>query len=156
MGLFKKALKVYAPISGKVVDITEISDPVFAQKMVGDGIAIMPTKGDVVAPIDGEITNFFETGHAFSISNGETELLIHVGMDTVELKGEGFTKLKNTGDRVKKGEPVLKVDLDKIITLGKLTDSPVVVMDSDTKDIKKLIGDNVGAGETVILEIKNK
>lgn len=138
MGLFKKALKVYAPISGKVVDITEISDPVFAQKMVGDGIAIMPTKGDVVAPIDGEITNFFETGHAFSISNGETELLIHVGMDTVELKGEGFTKLKNTGDRVKKGEPVLKVDLDKIITLGKLTDSPVVVMDSDTKEIKKI------------------
>lgn len=152
-GLFKKSIKIYAPISGECVDITKIDDPVFSQKMVGDGVAIHPDCGDVVAPMDGEITQFFETGHAFAIKNENLEILVHVGMDTVELKGEGFLKLKKVGDIVEKGEAVLTVDLNKVQELGKKLDTPIVVMDSDNYKIEKITGPTL-RGETVIMEIK--
>lgn len=153
LGLFKKSIKIYAPISGECVDITKIDDPVFSQKMVGDGVAIHPDCGDVVAPMDGEITQFFETGHAFSIKNGDLEILVHVGMDTVELKGEGFLRLKKVGDYVERGEAVLTVDLNKVAELGKKLDTPVVIMDPDKYKIEKITGPTL-RGETVIMEIK--
>lgn len=153
LGLFKKAIKIYAPMNGNVVDITEIDDPVFSQKMVGDGVAIIPESMDVLAPMDGEITQFFETGHAFSIKNGDIEILVHVGMDTVELKGEGFTKIKKVGDTVKHGDVILKVDLQKIEENGKKIDTPIVVMDAENREIKKITG-AATAGETVIMEVK--
>ena len=153
LGLFKKAIKIYAPMNGNVVDITEIDDPVFSQKMVGDGVAIIPESMDVLAPMDGEITQFFETGHAFSIKNGDTEILVHVGMDTVELKGGGFTKIKKVGDTVKHGDVILKVDLQKIKENGKKIDTPIVVMDAENREIKKITG-AATAGETVIMEVK--
>lgn len=153
LGLFKKAIKIYAPMNGNVVDITEIDDPVFSQKMVGDGVAIIPESMDVLAPMDGEITQFFETGHAFSIKNGDTEILVHVGMDTVELKGEGFAKIKKVGDTVKHGDVILKVDLQKIEENGKKIDTPIVVMDAENREIKKITG-AATAGETVIMEVK--
>ena len=103
--------------------------------------------------MDGEITQFFETGHAFSIKNGDTEILVHVGMDTVELKGEGFTKIKKVGDTVKHGDVILKVDLQKIEENGKKIDTPIVVMDAENREIKKISG-AATAGETVIMEVK--
>src|SRR5699024_10448528 len=93
----------------------EVPDEVFAQKMVGDGLAIDPTEGIVVAPVDGEISQLFPTEHAIVVKTKENiEILIHVGMDTVNLKGEGFKALISKGDKVSKGDPLLEFDLEYI------------------------------------------
>ena len=106
-----EALKLIAPLSGEVVSITESPDPVFAQKMVGDGVAINPTNDTVVAPCDGVITQCHASRHAVSVkSDSGVEILIHVGVDTVTLKGEGFTAKVKEGDRVKVGQPLIQFD----------------------------------------------
>ena len=106
-------------MKGKVVDITEVPDPVFAQKMMGDGFAIIPEEGKLVSPVAGEIIQVFPTKHAFGIKSGEVELLIHVGLETVAMKGEGFDVAVSTGDRVEVGQTLLTYDLEfvKILLL---------------------------------------
>ncbi|WP_314039224.1 PTS glucose transporter subunit IIA, partial [Gemella morbillorum] len=91
-------------MKGKVVDITEVPDPVFAQKMMGDGFAIIPEEGKLISPVAGEIIQVFPTKHAFGIKAGEVELLIHVGLETVSMKGEGFDVKVSAGDRVEVGQ----------------------------------------------------
>ena len=105
MGLFSKlfgdkgnsdtgTIEIVAPLSGEIVNIEDVPDVVFAEKIVGDGIAIKPTGNKMVAPVDGTIGKIFETNHAFSIeSDSGIELFVHFGIDTVELKGEGFTRI---------------------------------------------------------------
>jgi glucose PTS system EIICBA or EIICB component len=104
-----------APIEGELLPITEVPDQVFSQKMMGDGFAILPKEGTVVAPVDGKIVNVFPTKHAIGIesANGR-EILIHFGIDTVKLNGEGFEAFVSQGDTVKKGDLLLKVDIDAI------------------------------------------
>lgn len=106
---------IYAPVKGKCIDITEVDDPGFSSKVMGDGVAIIP-EGDVIsAPASGSISMIFETGHAFGIlADNGAEILVHIGIDTVNMNGEGFTKLKASGDKVKKGDPIIKIDLEKI------------------------------------------
>lgn len=104
-----------SPLKGEIKPITEVPDAVFSGKMMGDGFAIIPTDGTVVSPVDGKIVNLFPTKHAIGIkSDAGREILIHIGIDTVNLKGEGFEALVNENEQVKKGQPLLKVDLDKI------------------------------------------
>lgn len=104
-----------SPIQGEIKPITEVPDAVFSGKMMGDGFAILPTDGTIVSPVDGKIVNLFPTKHAIGIlSNAGREILIHVGIDTVNLKGEGFEALVAQDDQVSKGQPILKVDLDAI------------------------------------------
>jgi glucose-specific phosphotransferase system IIA component len=101
----------YMPLKGKIVPIAEVPDPVFSQKMMGDGFAILPENDVVRSPVDGKITNIFPTKHAVSLKSNEgREILIHVGLETVSLKGEGFTVLAEDGSKVKKGDKLLKVD----------------------------------------------
>lgn len=140
-------------MTGEAVDITTLDDPVFSQKMVGDGIAIVPTDGDVVSPVDGKVIQLFETGHAIGIQVDDVELLIHIGMDTVELKGEGFTKIVQEGDEVKAGDLLIKADLEKIKSLGKPVETPVVITELSGKTMTKTLGP-VTKGKTVILTIK--
>ena len=103
---------IVSPIEGKILPITEVPDQVFSGKMMGDGFAIEPTEGTVVSPVNGEIVNVFPTKHAIGIqSEGGKEILIHFGIDTVKLNGEGFEALVAQGDKVKQGQPLLKVDL---------------------------------------------
>lgn len=131
----------YMPLKGKVVPVTEVPDPVFSQKMMGDGFAIIPENNIVRSPIDGKITNIFPTKHAISLKSNEgRELLIHVGLETVSLKGEGFTALAKDGANVKKGEPILKVDFDKIAEKVPSIITPVVF--TNLKDGEKVIIDN--------------
>ncbi|MDK1259145.1 PTS glucose transporter subunit IIA, partial [Cronobacter malonaticus] len=123
MGLFSKlfgdkgnsdtgTIEIVAPLSGEIVNIEDVPDVVFAEKIVGDGIAIKPTGNKMVAPVDGTIGKIFETNHAFSIeSDSGIELFVHFGIDTVELKGEGFKRIAEEGQRVKKGDPVIEFDL---------------------------------------------
>lgn len=102
-----------SPIKGELKPITEVPDAVFSGKMMGDGFAILPTEGTIVSPVDGKIVNLFPTKHAIGIlSNAGREILIHVGIDTVNLKGQGFEALIAENDQVKKGQPLLKVDLE--------------------------------------------
>lgn len=109
----KERLIVSAPLSGKAVSITEVPDPIFSGKMMGDGAAIIPEDGNIYAPVDGVLTTIAPTKHAFGYTadNG-AEVLVHVGLETVGLEGAPFTVFKNQGDKVKKGDLVAKVDLD--------------------------------------------
>ena len=125
MGLFDKlkslvsddkkdtgTIEIIAPLSGEIVNIEDVPDVVFAEKIVGDGIAIKPTGNKMVAPVDGTIGKIFETNHAFSIeSDSGIELFVHFGIDTVELKGEGFKRIAEEGQRVKVGDTVIEFDL---------------------------------------------
>lgn len=116
-----------SPIKGEIVSLSEVPDQVFSQKLMGDGFAIIPSEGTVVAPADGKIVNLFPTKHAIGIetANGR-EILIHFGIDTVNLKGEGFDALISQGDTVTKGQPLLKVDLDFIKNNAPSVITPII------------------------------
>lgn len=111
----EKIVSIASPVKGKVVKLEEVPDPVFAEKMVGDGFAVEPENGEVFAPVSGEVTLQPEGYHAIGIKTQEgLEVLVHFGLETVELKGEGFTPHVKVGDMVKKGDKVLSVDIDKM------------------------------------------
>lgn len=132
LGLFKKKvdnlLLINTPIKGRVMDITEVSDDVFSQKMVGDGVAIDPSEGLVIAPIDGEVIQIMDTKHAIALKSANgVELLIHIGIDTVEMKGEGFEIHCNPGDRVKTGDLLVTFNLELVKEKAKSTLTPIVI-----------------------------
>lgn len=153
MALFKKKIKLTSPMTGDLVDITDTSDPVFSGKMVGDGVTIIPTDGDVLAPIDGKIVQMFDTGHALAIESNGIQVLIHIGLDTVELNGQGFTKIAHEGQEVKQGDLLVKVDLEKIKALGKSIESPMVIVEAAGKSLNKILGP-AEKGQTVAIELK--
>lgn len=130
--LFKKkdspSAWVHNPIRGRILALDTVPDPVFAGKMVGDGFAVEPLDGMVYAPVSGEVVQLFATKHAFGIRTKEgLEVLVHVGIDTVQLKGEGFTAHVATGDQVAQGQLMLTVDLEHLKAAGKSTVTPVIV-----------------------------
>lgn len=117
--IFKKKTEsdsaIFMPLKGNVIPIENVPDPVFSQKMMGDGFAIEPANNTVVSPIDGEIISVFPTKHALSLKTySGREILIHVGLDTVKLNGEGFTSFVKDGQKVKTGQKLLEVDFDNI------------------------------------------
>lgn len=119
--------EIISPMHGKLLPITEVPDQVFSGKMMGDGFAIEPTEGTIVSPVNGEIVNVFPTKHAIGIlSEGGKEILIHIGIDTVKLNGEGFEILVAQGDKVTQGQALLKVDLDFVKKNAPSIISPVV------------------------------
>lgn len=163
--MFKKMFKkdkeeaVFAPATGQFVKLEEVPDPVFSQKMMGEGVAVKPTNGTIVAPATGEIIQVAETKHAFGIRTelGQ-EILVHIGLETVALKGEGFNVLVKLGDKVTAGQPVVEADIDFIEKNASSTVIPVVVTNSmenkfdfDWKNVTDVV-----AGETVVFESKTK
>ncbi len=123
-----KNIRISSPINGTLIPLNEINDPVFASGAMGRGIAVKNPEGKVYSPFDGEITVFFPTKHAIGLkSNDGIELLIHVGMDTVKLNGEGFTSKAEAGDKVKRGQLLLEFDPNVIKKAGYETTTPVVV-----------------------------
>lgn len=146
-------VKVLAPFDGKIVALENVPDEVFAQKMVGDGLAIEPTGNIVVAPITGRITKLFHTGHAFVISSDiGVELLVHIGLDTVELNGQGFEKLVKEKDFVQVGTPLVGFNRTLIERLGKLILSPIVSVGIGT--IVEQASENVRAGRDHLFVIE--
>ena len=106
---------LYAPVLGEVKDITTCSDDMMAQKMLGDGILVIPKNGKIVSPCDGEIFSVTKTKHAVSIVSDEgLEILIHIGIDTVELNGKGFKQYVQDGEHVKKGQLLIEADFNMI------------------------------------------
>ena len=154
----KKEETLIAPLTGKIVNIEEVPDPTFAQKMMGDGIAIEPTEGVVVSPVDGEIVQFFHTKHAIGIqSEAGAEILIHVGLETVSMNGEGFEGHVNVGDKVKAGDKLLSFDLDLIKEKAASTVTPIVITNGDAiESLDKRAASEATKGETSLLQVKMK
>jgi glucose-specific phosphotransferase system IIA component len=120
-------LQVLAPLDGMAVDLEKVPDEVFAQKMAGDGVAIDPSGSIAVAPVSGQLVKLFPGGHAFGIATaGGVELIVHLGLDTIELKGEGFERLATEGQMVQAGTPIVRFDRAVIERMGKVMISPVV------------------------------
>lgn len=128
-GLFKKNKESYRSFgTGKVLSLTDVPDQVFSTKMMGDGFAIELTDGNVYAPVSGDVTLVFPTGHAFGITDANgVELLIHLGIDTVELNGKGFKSVVKQGDKVSQGDLLTTIDLDYIKEQGKSVVSPFIL-----------------------------
>lgn len=132
MFLFKKKrIEVYAPIAGEVIKIEDVKDPVFSTKMLGDGLAIIPKSGKeatFLAPISGVLTTTMDAGHAYGITEKSTkiECLVHIGMDTVELNGQGFDVKVKKADKIDAKSPLVKVNLDTIKKSNKDTTTPIV------------------------------
>lgn len=151
-----KANTLVAPASGKAMPLSEVPDPVFAEKLAGDGAAIMIEGDTIVAPADGEVTLIFKTKHAFAMTleNG-LELLVHIGLETVSLNGEGFEQLVEQGTKVKAGTPLIKIDREFILSKGLSLATPVLITNVDaTKSISAVETGNVVAGETTLVNFE--
>lgn len=145
-GLFKKQEKyeVASPVKGEAVPIQKVSDPTFGEEILGKGIAVIPEEGRFYAPADGTVTLLFDTLHAVSITSEDgVEILIHVGLDTVELKGAPFQAHIKTGDAVKKGELLLEADLAQIRAAGRDIITPIIIC--NTSDFKEISTQKLGA-----------
>ena len=157
MGFFNKLFgkqldTLCAPVAGNAVAVTEVPDPTFAEGLLGGGIAVVPTEGKVYAPCDATVDMMFETGHAVSlIADCGAEVLIHVGLETVELKGQHFTVHAANGDKVKKGDLLIEFDLDAIKAAGYNTITPMLVCNSgDYGTFKTNVGKAVTNADAVI------
>ncbi len=147
-----KNLEIYAPVDGEVIEITKVKDEVFSQKLLGDGFAIKPENGNFVAPFKGKLITVFPSGHAYGIKHKSgVEVLIHIGFDTVELKGEGFDILVKQGGKVKVGTPLVNVNLDIIAKKAPSTDTPIVFSPDSMKNkiVKILKTGKVKKGELI-------
>jgi PTS system D-glucosamine-specific IIA component/PTS system glucose-specific IIA component len=147
-------LKFVSPVNGKTISLSEVPDPVFAQKMAGEGLAIMPEDDVIVAPVDGEISLIFNTKHAFAMTldNG-VELLIHIGLETVTLNGEGFDKLVEAGTKVKAGTPIIRVNREFVKSKGlPLITMVLITNPNKVKSINPVENVDTVTGETIILE----
>jgi PTS system beta-glucosides-specific IIC component len=137
MGVFKKLFgkktdDIYAPMAGKAVPITQVPDPTFAEGMLGNGVAIEPAEGMVYAPCDATVDMMFTTGHAVSlVADCGAEILIHVGLETVSLEGKPFKVHAANGDKVKKGQLLIEVDLEAVKAAGLPTITPMVICNTD-------------------------
>ena len=143
---------VYAPISGKILPLSEVPDKTFADKTMGDGIAINPIEGKVYAPDDGKIVSIMSTKHGvmFQTKDG-VQLLIHIGMDTVNLKGKYFIAHAKTGDSVKKGDLLVEFDQNAIERAGYNLITPIIIMNSkDYKQIKPTSQAKVVVGDELL------
>ncbi|MBD8841695.1 beta-glucoside-specific PTS transporter subunit IIABC [Paenibacillus sp. FSL K6-4396] len=123
-----KKEQIYSPLTGKAVALSTINDPAFSTGAMGKGLAIVPEIGEVVAPVDGVVTSLFPTGHAIGLTtNAGTEILIHIGINTVALKGKHFSPVVQEGDIVRQGDLLIQFDIDKIKEAGYETVTPVIV-----------------------------
>ena len=159
MGLFdifkkkeKTIVTIYSPINGKIIELKEVPDEAFAQKMVGDGCAIEPDKGSICSPIEGQLMNIFPTNHAiiFETIDG-LEMIVHFGIDTVKLEGKGFQKLREPGP-IKVGDEIVKYNLDEIKDNVPSTRSPIII--NNMEKVEKIeilsLGKIVKIGEPIM------
>lgn len=145
-------IEIVAPLSGTVIAIEDVPDKVFADKIVGDGIAIQPSGHNIVSPVNGTIGKIFKTLHAFSVKSNEgIELFVHFGIDTVNLKGIGFKQFAQEQQKVNKGDLIITFDLDLLQKTAKSTITPVIISNIEQiKQLKKISG-KVIAGKSVIM-----
>ena len=146
-----KDTDIVSPANGNMIPIESVKDPVFAQKMMGDGTAfeLEGDKADIASPANGTLSVMYSTGHAFGITTKEgVEILIHIGIDTVNAAGEGFAAKKKQGDEVKAGETVVTVDVKKLKETYDMT-TMLVITDANGKEIGFAPGRHVSKGEVI-------
>jgi sugar PTS system EIIA component len=152
---FKKGkLQIYAPLNGAIIPIEEVPDPVFSQKMMGEGVAMIPTGGNIHAPVNGTVILIAATKHAVGIrADDGTEILIHVGLETVALNGKGFTLAVNEGDKISVGQLLMMVDWEYIKVHAKSKVTPIVITNNlvGKKQYTLTEEKNAVQGETVII-----
>lgn len=157
LNFFKKnkSYRVYAVVSGNSINIEKVNDSMFSKKLMGDGVAIIPSSDVVVAPCDGKITVLTETKHAFGIvSDDGVEILVHIGIDTVNLKGDGFKNEVSQGTVVKKGDPIICFEREKIVSQGiDCTTVMVVLNHTEFSNVSFMIENDVVAGQDTVIEI---
>lgn len=148
----KKVQNLTATQTGKAVALQEVPDDVFAQKMLGDGIALLPTDGTVLSPVDGELVDVPDSLHAYCIHTKDgLDILVHVGINTVELKGKGFHSFVKVGDTVKAGQKLVEVDLDLLKQKGYPLYTPIIITNMDAVKSLEAFPGETKAGETVVL-----
>ncbi|MDQ0362418.1 PTS sugar transporter subunit IIA [Breznakia pachnodae] len=156
--LFRKKdidYNIYSPVNGKQIALEEVNDKVFASKMMGEGVAFQNIDGVVIAPCDGEIVMVPDSKHAVGMKAlCGIELLLHIGLDTVKLKGEGFEVLVKVGDRISKGDSLVKVDLEFMNSKGIDLTTPMIITDADDKGITVIGNDSVRKGENIVIEVE--
>ena len=140
----------FAPMDGEVLDLTECVDPIFSQGIVGAGILIIPSGSKVYAPCDGTVSIIANYRHGIAIKNpAGFQVLIHIGIDTVEMDGDGFKSFKKAGDEVKCGDLLLEFDLDRIKKAGKNIQSPVVITNPEIKKVEILKSGMINFGDEI-------
>lgn len=147
---------VYAPVDGQCIMLEDVDDEVFSKKILGDGVAVVPESDIIKSPINGKITHVFDTKHAYGItgSNG-IELLIHVGIDTVRLGGEGFEAFVSEGDRVERGTPLAKVDLSLLKQRGFKYVIPVIVTNPEKFSVTDALQGDIEGDKSIIMKVKS-
>jgi len=152
----KKQETLLSPVTGRLVPIEEVPDPTFAEKMLGDGIAIVPSEGVVVSPIDGEVISIFPTKHAIGLKSKQgLEILIHIGLDTVNMRGEGFDAFVEVGDKVSAGTKLISFSIDLIKQKASDIITPVVITNSEVvKELNRADFSEVKSGETEIIKVE--
>lgn len=145
-------LSVESPVDGEVMELSELADAAFSSGLLGSGVAVRPSSGVVVSPVDGTLTTLFPTLHALGITaDSGAEILIHVGLETVNLGGRGFRALVRQGERVRCGQRLLEVDLDALRDAGYCTDIPVIVTNSDDfSEVAREAGGSVRHGDALL------
>ncbi|WP_232696881.1 PTS sugar transporter subunit IIA [Brevibacillus daliensis] len=153
----KGAVTFVAPLTGKAVQLEAVPDPVFSQKIAGDGIAIEPTEGLLVAPVDAKVIHLFNTGHAIGLQTADgLEILMHLGIDTVNLGGKGFKALVEIGSEVKAGDALIEFDIEVIKNAGYPLITPIIITNGDVVEkMEKHLGE-VTHGQGNVLEITVK
>ncbi|PRO66757.1 PTS sugar transporter subunit IIA [Alkalicoccus urumqiensis] len=147
-----------SPADGEVVALSEVPDPTFAEKMMGDGVAVKPSSGVISAPVHGEIVQLFPTKHAVGLKtvNG-IEVLIHIGIETVNMQGDGFKAFVKEGDKVAPGDKLIEFDMDLVNEKAESTITPIIITNGDAVgSIDKVEGKEVKAGETEIMSVTAK
>ena len=130
---------ITSPLAGEVKELSQATDPVFAQGLMGRGVVIVPRQSELVSPVNGRVTVFFPTKHAIGILSDEgVEILMHIGMDTVNLEGKGFEGYVSQGDKVKVGDKLISFDIDMIKKAGYVTETPVIITNSDKYQVEEL------------------
>ena len=151
---FKTKVELAAPATGTILPLEQVKDQAFAEKMLGDGVSVIPETGKIVAPCDGTLSYVPDTAHAVALTGPHgLEILIHVGLDTVKLEGRGFTAHVKTGESVKKGQLLISFDLDSLLSQGFDITTPMVITNGDgISKLEKASTGHVTAGDSTVLK----
>ena len=155
MGFFPKRMRLYAPMAGTAVPLTQVPDPAFSGEMLGKGLAILPQEGKIYAPCDGAIDTIFPTGHGLTlVAPWGGEILIHVGLETVTLESGVFTPHVAAGQQVKRGQLLLKADLEAIRVAGRNPITPVVLCNWRNFSDFHILSPGEVTAETAVMELR--
>lgn len=149
----QRTVECFAPVSGKTVELDKVNDRVFSERIMGDGLAILPEEDVICSPVKGKIKMLFHTGHAFVIETEEGfNIMVHIGIDTVKREGEGFLKLLSQEDKVEVGTPVIKLDYSKLEGVD-MTTMVIAMNDNECLKVDKTRRKECEAAKTSLMRV---